>query len=90
MAMSVKNPDVERLVRKVVDITGETKTEAIRRALEERCRRLELEGGRVSRYERLRRLMEQEIWPRIPEEALGSTISRDEEESILGLGPEGA
>ena len=67
MAMSVKNPEVERLVRKVVEMTGETKTEAIRRSLEERCRRLELRGGRSGRYERLLRLMEQEIWPRIPE-----------------------
>ena len=65
-------------------------TEAIRRALEERCRRLEMEGGRSSRYERLRRLMEQEIWPRIPEEALGGTMTKEEEEAILGLGPEGA
>ena len=35
MALNIKNPDVERLVAEVARLTGETKTQAIRRAMED-------------------------------------------------------
>jgi antitoxin VapB len=38
VALNIKNPEVERLVSEVVAITGESKTEAVRRALAERER----------------------------------------------------
>ncbi len=40
MALSIKNPEVDRLAREVARETGETLTEAILRALQERLRRL--------------------------------------------------
>ena len=40
MALNIKNADVERLASEVARLTGESKTEAIRRALDERRRRL--------------------------------------------------
>ncbi|HYD05907.1 MAG TPA: type II toxin-antitoxin system VapB family antitoxin, partial [Reyranella sp.] len=40
MALNIKNLAVERLAADVARLTGESKTEAIRRALEERKRRL--------------------------------------------------
>ena len=40
MALNLKNADVERLAAEVSRLTGESKTEAIRKALEERRRRL--------------------------------------------------
>jgi hypothetical protein len=40
MALNLKNAQVERLAAEVAKLTGESKTEAIRRALEERRRRL--------------------------------------------------
>ena len=40
MPLSIKNDDTERLARKVAEATGETLTEAIHRALEDRWRRL--------------------------------------------------
>jgi antitoxin VapB len=36
MALNIKNPEVERLATEVALLARETKTEAIRRALEER------------------------------------------------------
>lgn len=36
MAVNIKNERVERLLDEVAALTGETKTEAIRRSLEER------------------------------------------------------
>ena len=38
--MNIKNPDVEMLAEAVSAMTGETKTQAIRKALEERKERL--------------------------------------------------
>jgi antitoxin VapB len=56
MPMNIKNAEVERLVREIAQMTGETKTEAIRRALEERKSRLALRatvddrGARLTRF----------------------------------------
>jgi antitoxin VapB len=43
MAISIKDPDTDRLARALAEATGESITEAIRRAIEER---LEREGHR--------------------------------------------
>lgn len=40
MALSIKDPETERLARSLAERTGETITIATRRALEERMRRL--------------------------------------------------
>jgi len=40
MALSIKDPETERLARALAERTGETLTIATRRALEERLRRL--------------------------------------------------
>jgi antitoxin VapB len=33
--------------------------------------------------------LEEEVWPYIPAEALGKSISKEEREEILGYGPDG-
>lgn len=43
----------------------------------------------TERGERLRRLLEQEVWPLVPESERGRTLTRDEEDAILGHGREG-
>jgi len=40
MAMSIRNPETEKLAREVSRLTGETLTEAIGKSLEERLQRL--------------------------------------------------
>lgn len=90
MALSIKNAEVERLVEEVVDVTGESKTEAVRRALEERRDRLALQESARNRAARIRRVLEDEIWPAVPANVLSTTISREEEERILGFGDAGA
>jgi antitoxin VapB len=40
MPLSIKNEDTERLARQVANATGESLTEAIKKALEERWQRL--------------------------------------------------
>lgn len=43
----------------------------------------------TARAERLRRLMEQEVWPRLPKSQAGRALTRNEEDEILGYGTEG-
>lgn len=90
MALNIKNERVERLVKEVASLTGETKTEAVRRALEERLDRLSLLDGAPDKGDRLRRWLEEEVWPTIPPDQLGRRLTKEEEEEILGIGPEGS
>ena len=89
MALNIKNKEVERLASEVSEITGETKTEAIRKALRERRDRLSYRIVRRDREADLRRFLEREIWPSIPAELRGRSISREDLDRILGYGPEG-
>ena len=45
MSLNIKNKDVERLIKEVSLLTGESKTEAVRRSLEERRERLAYQGA---------------------------------------------
>lgn len=45
MALSIRNPDTEKLARQVSRLTGETLTEAIGKSLEERLDRLKRNRG---------------------------------------------
>lgn len=89
MPLNIKNNEVERLVSEVTELTGESKTEAVRRALEERRERLAFRVASGNRAARLKRFLEQEVWPIVPEGEFGRRLSRDEEDSILGFGSEG-
>jgi antitoxin VapB len=89
MGLNLKNPEVEHLAAEVAAMVGETKTEAIRRALEERKEHLRFRVTNRDRKTSLLRLLEGEIWPLVPEGLLGKRLSRKEREQILGYGPEG-
>ncbi len=86
MSINIKNPEVETLLNYIVEQTGETKTEAVRVALLERYQRLVHQAVSLSREERLRRFWEEEVWPLVPERERGRRLSKEEEETILGLG----
>ena len=88
MPLNLKNAEVERLAAEVADLAGETKTEAIRKALEERRRRLR-GSGVGERRERLLRHLRSRVWPGVPKKQLGRTLTRAEEDAILGYGPDG-
>jgi antitoxin VapB len=89
MGMSIKNREVEWLVAQVTAMTGESKTEAIRMALRERMERLALRMPHEHRVGRLQDFLEREVWPVVPPEVLGRPLTREEEDRILGYGPEG-
>ena len=89
MALNIKNPRVERRAAEVAKVAGETKTEAIGKALEERKRRLALQGARRDPPDHLAAFLRREVWPRIPAAQKGKRISKAERERILGYGPDG-
>ena len=89
MALNIENDEVERLATEVAHMTGESRTEAIRRALAERRQRLTYRISSDDRHAHVLRFLEQEVWPRIPADQLGRHLSRREQDKILGYGPDG-
>jgi antitoxin VapB len=88
MALNIKNDAVERLATEVARLAGESKTEAIRKALEERRRRLK--GPSIAdRRQRVVRFLKNDVWPTIPKHLLGKRPTRSEEDEILGFGSDG-
>jgi antitoxin VapB len=88
MPLNLKNAEVERLATEVAELTGESKTEAIRRALEER--RLRLKGPKVSeRRARVLRFLRAKVWASIPRDQLGRRLTAAEHDAILGYGKDG-
>jgi antitoxin VapB len=53
LALSITDPEIERLARELAKQTGETLTVATRRALEERLRRVGGDARRAARLEDL-------------------------------------
>jgi antitoxin VapB len=88
MALNLKNAEVERLATEIARLTGESKTEAIRKALQERRRRLQAVAV-SGRRSRVLRLLRDRIWPSIPKNQLGRRLTPAEEDAILGYGQEG-
>lgn len=86
MSLNIKNPEVERLLDEIVGLTGESKTEAIRKALDERRQKLFLQTITPRTEDRLLAFLENEIWPQVPPELLGIPIAKEEEEALLGYG----
>jgi antitoxin VapB len=90
MALNIKDQETEKLAAEVAELTGDSKTGAVREALRQRRDRLVLRGGsKEKRRQDLRRFMEAEIWPQVPAELRGKSITKAEREEILGYGPEG-
>jgi antitoxin VapB len=90
MALNIKNARVESLAAELARMTGETKTEVIRRALEDRRVRLSFKLQKSGdRVRRIREYLEKEVWPSIPPRVRKKKISKAEREAILGIGPGG-
>ena len=89
MGLNIKNVDVERLAGEVAGLAHETKTDAIRRALLERRARLQARAGTPGARSGRRADLERHVWPLVPAGDLGRDLSREEEDRILGYGPEG-
>lgn len=89
MALNIKNDKVERLAEELARMTGESKTAAILRALEERRERIALAPPGKPRLAHALDFLEREIWPQIPRKLLGRRVTKKERERILGYGKGG-
>lgn len=89
MALNIKDSRTEELAAEVADLTGESKTGAIRHSLEDRLEQLVERARGGDRTERLSRFLRNEVWPQVPEDVLGVPVTRAERESVLGYGSEG-
>jgi antitoxin VapB len=90
MALNLKNAEVERLAEEVARLAGETKTEAVRRALAERRQRLVYRQAADRSLSRVRAFLEREVWPGVPKAERGKRLTRYQEDKILGYGEGGA
>lgn len=91
MALNIKNAETEQLATEVAEMTGSTKTGAVRQALRERRDRLRLgAGGAAKGRLTMQEWLEAEIWPQVPKEERGRPpLAKAEIEEMLGYGSEG-
>jgi len=89
MPLIIKNAEVERLAREVARLAGESRIEAVRKALEERRGRLAYRVVCDDRIARLRAFLERDVWPRVPRNEIGRRLPRRRQNEVLGYGPKG-
>ncbi len=89
MALTIKDPEIERLVTELSRLTGDSKTEIVRLALLARKEELSNRVVRRTRGGGFLRFLEEEIWPQVPPGRLGRRLSKAEKGEILGYGHEG-
>ena len=91
MALNIEDTETEKLAAEVAEMTGKTKEDAVREALREKKKRLEIRPGPKRGSKRdLREFFEKEIWPLLPEEELDQPpMTKQEVEEILGYEEDG-
>ena len=89
VALTTRNVEVERLATEVAKLAGESKTEAVKVALEERRRRLTSGIDPAARTAALLEFMEREIWAHVPAELRGQPHDSALDDAVLGYGPDG-
>lgn len=89
MALNIKDRDTERLAAEVAALAGESKTRAVKVALEERKARLAVRGRAYDRHARFLRFLETEVWPQVSRKTRGRRTTKRQRERILGFGPKG-
>jgi len=89
MALNIKDPETVRLAGEVARLTGESKTGAVRTALRERRARLRLAQSGGGRGQRILAVLEGQVWPSLRPGVRGSVVTQEQEDAILGYGPDG-
>jgi antitoxin VapB len=84
MPLNIKDPRTEQLANEVAAMTGESKTGAIRTALQERKARLEITRGSGDREHVLRVWLSDTVWSKLPEGVRGHAPTQAEQDVLLG------
>ncbi|CAN1492572.1 NADPH_BDH domain containing protein [Fimbriimonadaceae bacterium] len=82
MALNIKNAEVERLATEIARATGETKTEAIRKALVDRQKQLDL-PTLEERWKKIRDDLERDVWSKLPPDVRGQRIPKEEYDALF-------
>lgn len=80
MALNIKNAEVERLAAEVAELTGESKTEAIRQALADRKERLTVPQRK--RMDGIYDWLERDVWPHLKPEFQGKPVTKEEMDAL--------
>ncbi len=88
MALNIKNSEVEKLAAEAAKLAHESKTEAIRIALQDRVARLKMYRGKATREQRISALLVR-FRKQFPRGDFGRTMTKAEQEDALGFGPDG-
>jgi antitoxin VapB len=89
VVLTIKNLGVQRLAAEVAYLTGESTTQAIKVALEERRARLAGGVDPAARKAALLEFMEQDIWAHMPAQLRGQPHDQAHDDAIVGYGPDG-
>jgi antitoxin VapB len=84
MALTIRNKRIQQLADELSRLTGESRTAAILRALEERKRRLAPDPPGTRRLEHVLDVLENEIWSGIASAYRGRAVTKKERERVLG------
>lgn len=79
--VNLKSDRVATLVDRLVTITGESKVDAVARALELRLTTLSTD----TKASRVLAWLETQVWPNLPEGVRGRSPSKEEQEDLLGF-----
>ena len=74
---------------RIAELTGDPHDLVILRALQERLQRLTAPTSEAERAHLMMTSLETSLWRNTSAPALGTTITRAQEDEILGYGPEG-
>jgi antitoxin VapB len=89
VALNIKDRETEQLAAEVAALAGESKTRAVKVALQERRARLAVRGRTRDRRADFVRFLETEVWPQVPRKTLGRRTTKRERERVLGFGSQG-
>lgn len=87
MAIQIKNPAVTRLAAELALLTGDNRTEAIRKALEEKKARLSARLVQRTRSAELARTLGREICSLMREGSRKNVLTPAEVQELLAYGP---
>ena len=79
--VKLKSDRVASLLEQLTQQTGETKVDAVSRALEERLQELEAKDRAARTLDWLKTA----VWPNLPEVQRGSAPSKEEQEELLSF-----
>jgi antitoxin VapB len=89
MALHLEDPELAQLATEVADLARESEVEAVRKALLERKERLLESGARPqTRTDRAKPILDR-FWANLKPDYRGRRLTREEEDELLGFGPDG-